>query len=334
MSAKKLPSKYPEKIYEFIVSHNNFLLSAHMNADGDAIASVVAVSLLLDSLKKDYIMVFHDQKVDIKYQYLKNSDRIMRYSEDVDFGKYLPSGKIESAIILDVPSYKRLGDVSALLPDKSNIIKIDHHPVEDVMGEIDWIDESASSTTAMFYEVLDISKTDIDIELAKAIFTGIVYDTGRFSFSNTSSRDLYICSRMVEKGAKPDEITDRLFFQNSIAALKTIGKGLNSLETHLDGLVSVVYLSNEDLTGNNQSEIEELANYSAAIKGSKIGLFIREAQPGFHKVSFRSKCDIDVNLVAKALNGGGHARAAGARLHGTKDEIIDKILQEIKKQLK
>jgi len=325
--------KIAKQILDFIRSRNNFLLSAHINSDGDAIASVIAVGLILEKLEKDYVMILHDQNIDTKYRFLKNWDRIISFSEDLDLSSQLPGGKIESAIILDVPGIKRLGDVASLLPGKENIIKIDHHPIEDIFGFDDWSNEEASSTTAMVYEIAEVSDLEIDLELAKAIYTGIVYDTGRFSFSNTTARDLAISARMVEIGVRPDQIVNDIFFENSFSALKIIGKGLYSLESHLDGAVNVVYLNFDDLQNGNQSEIEELANYSVAIKGGKIGLFIREVKPAFHKVSFRSKCHVDVNTVAKAFNGGGHSRAAGCRVDGSKAEILPKILEEIKKQL-
>ena len=87
------------------------------------------------------------------------------------------------------------------------------------------------------------------------------------------------------------------------------------------------------MKNNHQGEVEELANYSVAIRGGKVGLFIREAKPGFHKVSLRSKSDVDVNKVAKTFGGGGHKRASGCRFEASKEEVLPKILAEIKKQL-
>ena len=165
--------------------------------------------------------------------------------------------------------------------------------------------------------------------MAKAIYTGIVYDTGRFSFSNTTARDLYICSKMVSIGVNPSEINNIIFFENSLQALHTIGKGLYTMETYLDGKVAVIYLNYQDMKNSNPPEIEELTNYSVAVRGGKIGLFIREIKPNYHKISLRSKCKIDVNKVAKAFDGGGHARAAGCRIAGNKDEVIEKLVNEI-----
>jgi len=188
-------------------------------------------------------------------------------------------------------------------------------------------------TIETVYEILEYAEMDITLDMANGIYSGIVYDTGRLSFSNTTSRDMYICSKMIDVGVEPAEITNRMFFENSFDALRAIGRGLANMEQYLDGAVIVIYLDKETMDTNNQGEIEELANYSVAIRGGKIGLFIREIKPNFHKVSFRSKCDVDVNQIAKKFNGGGHARAAGCRLDGSKDEILHKILTEIAKEL-
>ena len=322
-----------DRIIQFIEVNDNFLISSHINSDGDAIASAVTMQMLLNKLGKKSVLVFNDQKLDNRFNYLAGFENILSYKENIDLSAHFSDGKIENAVILDVPSYGRLGDVTSMLPEKENIIKIDHHPFENAMGMIDWVDENVSSTTVLVHEVVEASGLPIDNKMAEAIFTGIVYDIGRFSFSNTTARDLYVCSKMVDIGVKPSDITNRIFFENSLSALKTIGKGLYSLENYLDGAVNVIYLAYEDMQNNNQNEIEELANYSVAIRGGKVGLFIREVQKNFHKISFRSHSNVDVNKVAKAFNGGGHSRAAGCRIDGTKEEIVSKIIAEIKKQM-
>ena len=328
MKAKANHIQTANEILKFIAKNDHFLLSGHINADGDAIASVLAMQIFLEKMGKTAYAVFSDKNLDQRFDYLRGFDHIINYDPAKGF-----SQKIESAIILDVPGYKRLGTVSDLLPRRDFVVKVDHHPCEDVLGQIDWVDEEASSTTAMIYEIIDQANVEFDLELAKAVFTGIIYDTGRFSFSNTTARDLYICARMVDMGVQPSQITNRVFFENSFTALKTIGKGLFSLENYLNGAVNVIYLDLHDMEKNDQSEIEELANYSVAIRGGEVGLFIREIKPRFHKVSFRSRGKVDVNRVAKAFDGGGHSRAAGCRIEGSKNDILPRILDEIRKQL-
>ena len=326
LKAKASHIKAANEILEFIDHNDSFLVSAHINADGDAVASVIAIGVLLGHLKKRYYMVLHDAQIDNRFSYLKNFNRIITYNFALDL-------QLKSAIILDVPGVKRLGDVEKLLPNRSKTIKIDHHPEEDDFAAISMSDESASSTTQLVYEIIDQAKITFDLDLAQAIYTGIVYDTGRFSYSNTTSRDMYICGEMIDAGVQPSKINDRIFFENSFEAIRTIGKGLSEMENYLDGAVNVIYLDHSTMSRDRNGEIEELANYSVAIRGGKVGIFIREIRPRFHKISLRAKADIDVNQIAKKFNGGGHTRAAGCRLDGTKREVIEKILAEIKKQL-
>jgi phosphoesterase RecJ-like protein len=326
MQAKKEHQEKAKKIVAYIEQNEHFLVSAHVNADGDAIASVIAIGLLLDKMNKHFEMVLHDQKLDFRFTYLKNFDKIHPFYEDLLL-------QIENAIILDAPGLNRLGDVAGLLPQKSNIIKIDHHPVEDDFAFLNLVDEGASSSTQLVYEIIEASGIEIDIEIAKAIYSGIVYDTGRLSFSNTSSRDLYICGRMIDLGVNPSEIINRIFFESSFEALRTIGKGLATMESYLDGQVNIIYLDNETMKENHQGEIEELANYSVAIRGGKVGIFIREIKPNFHKISLRAKYGINVNRVAKTFDGGGHKRAAGCRIEGPKEEVIAKLVDEIAKRM-
>jgi phosphoesterase RecJ-like protein len=191
LSASKVHQDFAHKILTFIASNDNFLISSHMNSDGDAIASALAVHMLLTKLNKKSVLVFHDQKIDNRFDYLAEYKNIISYKKDLDLSEHLTDGKIENAIILDVPGYGRLGDVAEILPGKDHLIKIDHHPCEDVMGIIDWVDVDASSTTVLVHEVIEASGQTIDLSLADAIFTGIVYDTGRVFFLKKKPTQLY-----------------------------------------------------------------------------------------------------------------------------------------------
>jgi phosphoesterase RecJ-like protein len=318
--------KLARKILNFIKHHDDYLLSAHINADGDAIASVLALGFLLDRMSKKYYMVLHDHEPDVRFNYLQNFEKILAYGDQIQI-------HTTCAIILDAPGIKRLGNVQKLLPRKSRIVRIDHHPTEDEFAGLEMVDEGASSTTQLIYEIVELAKVEIDLALASAIYTGIVYDTGRFSFSNTTARDMYICGRMIDIGVDPSEINNRIFFENTFAALRTIGKGLTNMESHINGAVNIIYLDYESMQNNHRGEIDELANYSVAIRGGQVGLFIREAEPGLHKISLRSKGKVDVNQVAKVFDGGGHARAAGCRIRGSKEEVVKQLLNEIEKRL-
>ncbi len=317
-------------ILSFIENNDDFLLTAHVNADGDAIASILAFSGFLDQLQKTYSIILHDQKIEEKYSYLKNWDKIESFSESL-ITRY--KNIIKTAIIFDAPGDKRIGDVVNILSPEIETIKIDHHPAETDYSPLDWVDTSASSVASMVYEIINSSDVDIDINMAEALYTGIIYDTGRLSFSNTSAKDLYICSRLVSSGVEPGKITNKLFFDNSAQSLKVIGIGLSNLVQFCDGKVSVIPLFEQDLQNVDSGDIEVLANHSVSVRNTEVGVFIRERESGFFKISLRSKAYVDVSQVARQLDGGGHKRASGCKFKGSYENLIETIIPMIEQQL-
>lgn len=319
-----------QNILSFIETYNNFLLTTHINSDGDALASVLACSSFLDRLNKKYSIILEDQYIDEKYKFLKNWDKIESFDEKkTDFYK---SG-INAVLVFDAPDLKRIGDVAGLVNTQLPALKIDHHPSEFIFGAADWVDSSASSASAMLFEIIDNSNVEADAEIAEALYTGIIYDTGRLSFSNTRSRDLEICADLIKRGAQPHKVTNQLFFNNNAAALRVIGNGLENLSQYADGKITVITLLYDELNGVEQSEIEELANYSVSLRDSEVGVFIREIEPGSFKLSLRSKEYVDVSQVAQKFDGGGHVRASGCRFKGNYDDLIKGLIREINAQL-
>lgn len=325
--------KIISNILEFISTNDNYLVATHQNADGDAYASVLAVAYFLEKIGKKYEIVIHDQDKNTKYQYLWGWEKIISLPKDSDGRPKTSETKYDAAIILDVPSKSRIGNPSKLLPPPKKCIKVDHHPEEDDLSHINLVDTAASSTCQLIYEIFSQGKVQFDFDLANLIFCGIMYDTGRFSFSNTRERDFEIAAHLLQFGVKPHDVANRLFFSSSFESLRTIGKGLAEMEAHLDGKLCIIFLPLSVMQNNNHSEIEELANYSVAIKGSEVGLFIRETKPNFFKVSFRSRGIVNVNKVAKTLGGGGHAHAAGCKFEGNFGELKQRLISEVGKQL-
>ncbi len=313
-----------KKIIRFIQSTDNFLITTHMNADGDAFASMLAVSYLLEQWEKTFEIIIDDSRVDSKYNFLWGVERITSYG---------PANKktYRAAIVLDVPSRKRIGNPATYLPSSEHCVKIDHHPEEEDFAEFHMVDVQASSTSQLIYELVRESNFKMDRNLADIIFTGIMYDTGRFSFSNTRQRDFQIAAELLSFGVRPHDIANKLFFTNSFTSMKTLGYALSHMELLLDGKISLIYLPHSVMVSNNQGEIEELANYSVAIEGVEVGLFIREVEPNYFKVSLRSKGRVNVNAIAKILGGGGHKHAAGARFSGKYQDLRRQIETEIQK---
>ena len=215
-------------ILKFIEENDNFLVTAHLSADGDAYGAALAVAYFLKLNQKKCQIVFHDQQKDEKYKFLTGWEDIVSYSDEFN-------ECYDAAIVVDVPSRARIGNPSKLLPVPEKCIKIDHHPEEDLFSSLSLVDVRASSTCQLVYELVVRSNVQIDFNMANQIMCGIMYDTGRFSFSNTSARDFQIAAHLASLGVSSNIIAANLFFSNSLDALKVIGYGLSNMETYLDG---------------------------------------------------------------------------------------------------
>jgi phosphoesterase RecJ-like protein len=320
---------FMKKIEQFIRENDNFLVAGHRNADGDAIASSLAISLLLKKLNKKYRLIFHDKVIDKRFSFLEDSEKIQSiatFSEDFE---------IKSAIICDTPSFERLGDVSKLLPLKKKILKIDHHPTEEHFAEIDWTDENSSSTTCLVYQILEHFNFEFNKNSAQIILTGIMYDTGRFSYRNTKAIDFEISAKMLRFGADVEKSYVQIFCENPLSATRTIGIGLKKMETFFNNQVGLIYLNLKETLGSKSGEIEELSSLTTSVEGTHVGFFIREPEENIIKISFRSRGDINVNEIAAHFGGGGHTKAAGCRITNREyKDIKEELLTITEKYLK
>lgn len=311
---------------EFIQQRDNFLVSAHINADGDAYGAALAVARYLHVAGKRYQVVFHDAEADDRYRFLWGYPQII-------FGAENHQKRYDAAILVDVSSRKRLGAVADLLPGEEACLKIDHHPSEESFCRQELQMTEASSTCRLIYEMVTRGNVPLDFYQAETLFTGLMFDTGRFSFSNTSQRDFEIAAHLLSFGVDPAKVARRVFFSSDIAVLKAVGYGLANLESFLEGRVCLMYLPLEVMQSASPPSIEDLANQSLGSGGFEVGIFIRQNEPGKLKVSLRSRGMVDVNQVARVFGGGGHTSAAGCRSEDTLPELKRKLIEEISKQL-
>jgi phosphoesterase RecJ-like protein len=317
-----------KKISDFLIKNDSFLLSSHLNADGDAIGSLLAVGTILKKLKKKHWMVLHDNPVNPKFKFLKDFEKIISFDET----RNIP---FEVAVFLDTADSDRLGTVKSLIEKrKVSILNIDHHVSNLRYGTINLVDSKASSTCEIICNIIEETGiVTIDKALAYHIYTGITYDTFRFAFSNTTVNSMRICTDMVKKGVDCHEVSKHVYFEKTLHSMKILGEALKSLELHCGGRVGFISLEKSVLTeeDNFQIDLDNLVNYTTAVEGVEVGIFLRRAKEGGIKVSLRSKDSIDVNRIARIFNGGGHSKAAGCRMSESFDEAKRLLLKEVKK---
>jgi phosphoesterase RecJ-like protein len=286
---------------------------------------MLACGRILQSLGKQAWLVA-DGFLSPRYRYLPQIDTIVAYREGLE--AELP---VANVITVDVPSKSRLERVARLIPPDAAILKIDHHPGDDDFGLLNYVDVHASSTAELVYRLCVGLGVAFDAALGTWLYTGIAFDTGRFRFSSTTPEALIIAGEMVRAGANPQLIAEQLFYEYRPATLALLTSTLQSLEYFLEGRVAVLSLDYATLQQPcyGDEDADGFVDYATSLQGIEVALFLREHEPGQIRVSLRAKHDFDVRVVAETFGGGGHRKAAGARLSGTIAQARDRLLSEI-----
>jgi len=314
------------QIKKCIQKSDDFLITTHINPDGDCISSVLVFAFLLKKIGKKYRILIDDD-IPKKFQFLPGVKEILRFGEQhEDF-------QAKTIVVLDTSHLERIGNIREAIPQDAVIINMDHHTSNQNFGFSNAVDEKESSTVEVVYELFRLFKISISPEVATLVYTGIICDTGRFLFPNTTHRSLSICSDMIKKGASLDDIAENLYYRTSQKTIRALATALSTIEFHFNGAVSCIHLSNGMLESNEKVETEGFVDHLMTIEGTEVEFIMVEKEPNLFRVSFRSKRYIDVNEIAKHFGGGGHTRAAGCSIRGSVEEVRDKILHVLKSHL-
>lgn len=288
------------------------LVVSHVNPDGDAIGSTLAVGLIAQSFGIGVTLV-NESPVPEKLAFLPGADRIQLPSQVKE--------RFSVVIAVDAADISRIGECQQLFADDFVLINIDHHATNDQYGTINIIDASAAATVEILHDWAKHLDVPISEQLATVLYAGLLTDTGGFRYSNTSSNVLRIAAALIDAGAASYELADRLLESISIRYLGQLKEALNSMQIVLDGKVAYLITDEEDHDG--------LVNFVRNIEGVDVGILFRPMDEHI-KVSMRSRHLIDVSDVALSLGGGGHARAAGCTVHGTMEEVVHHVLEKMK----
>ncbi len=296
------------------------LLTTHKNPDGDAIGSSVGWINFLKKLGKNVKVVLRDR---IPYFFdfipgINNVEVKEEINEDFDW-----------VIITDVSELKRTGFDS--IPAKNSIV-IDHHITAEPFSDYYIVEPEISSTCELSYHIMKlIDDSLIDRSVALPIYTGIVTDTGNFSYTNTSPETHYVASELIKRGAEPYLVRRNISERNRINRFKLLELVLKTLDFALEGKVAhiTVYRRFLEETKAYPEETEGFINYPRSIEGVEVAVFFKEIEEGKWKISLRSKGSVNVAFVAKRFGGGGHAMAAGFETEGNLEDIKKELFREL-----
>lgn len=311
-----------EQCKKIFAEKKNFVLTTHINPDGDGLGSETALALYLTGEGKS-VSVINQSETPAYYTFMKSLFPIATFSREKhrDIIK-----KSDAFIALDTNTPARFSALKdSVFESPALKICIDHHPDPEAFADLYIIDEQATATGEIIFKLLKyLNGNSITTPIAEALYAAIMTDTGSFRFPKTGPETHIIAAELLERGADPSKLYQKIFEEGSANKLKLLGRALDSLSMYHHSAVAAITLQRKDFTETFTSEedTDNMVNYTLTIGGVKIGLMFIELAEGV-KVSFRSKGTIPVNALAKEFGGNGHMNAAGARIYGSTNRRCD-----------
>jgi phosphoesterase RecJ-like protein len=314
-------------ILDLIKNNGNFIITSHVNPDGDSIGSELALHKYLKNLHKNPKIINHSSTPD-NYVFLDANKVIEIFDEN----KHLRAIKESDVIfVLDTNEYSRLRTMeSSVKNSPAKKVCIDHHLGSNRNGFDYYISDIDSPATGeILYKLFTLNGNNaIDIDIARALYTAIMTDTGSFRFPRTDSETHQIIARLIELGVDPVEIYNEVYDRSKIGRLKLLAKFLESIKLTYDDRVAYAHIFQKDFeeTGTNVFDTEGFSHHLMSIESVQISVILTEVKRGI-KLSFRSKDEIYVNELAKEFGGGGHRNAAGAFITDSNmEELTGKVI--------
>ena len=316
-----------KKVVEAIKSNKNFLITTHVNPEGDALGSELVIYRLLRTLGK-HAVIINEDNLPAAYDFLPGINKIKKLK------KSLKNIKFDCFVALDCSDLKRCGKVSRINLNNRPIINIDHHISNEGFGDINWIEPNASSTSEMLYKLYKRLRIPLDRSTAVSLYVGILTDTGSFHYSNTSALTHKIASELLRLNLDIAKIYKKAYEEIPFSDMKLLSKILPTISRQLHGKIAWLQIR-KNLLKNKITSIdltEHLLSFARSIKDVEVAVLFKEnlGQKNEVRVNLRSQGKIDVNKIARFFGGGGHKTASGCTIKGRIEDVRRRVLNKIR----
>ena len=303
-------------------NNGSVFITGHVNPDGDALGAAFSLKLLLDSKN-----ILADVNFDITTKLPSNLNHL---PYDLISENY--QDNYDTAFVFDCGNSSRLGKFEKLVLGSKNIIVVDHH-VDPSFGDVQIIDSNAASTTQVLFRQFKNDNIEISKDMANCLLTGLITDTGRFQYSNTTSEVFNIASELLDAGANLSEISENIYGSIEFNALTLQSKVIERivLKEEISFAHSIVFQNDYSDYQVEPEETDFLIDVVRLVKESNVALLLKEQKDGSFKGSLRSRGDVNVQKIASIFDGGGHIAASGFSSDESTEEILKKIEDEIRK---
>ncbi|HNO76901.1 MAG TPA: bifunctional oligoribonuclease/PAP phosphatase NrnA [Phycisphaerae bacterium] len=315
---------------KLLISWKCPLLLSHVHPDGDALGCIVGLKAMLASQGRESVAAVYETPSQHQCS-LTGVDALHVISgpDDPVFDR------VDGVVVMDTCAFAQLTPVADWL-DKRHVprIVLDHHTTRDLPADLHLIDTTASSATLMLYRWAKSAGWDISGQAAKAIFEGLATDTGWFRFSNTTAEALRVAADLTELGVDLDETNQRIYNQDPASLLRFSAMALSGLELHDDDSIALLCVTEQMTKDANVTPDDTgyVVNHPLSVASVRVSGLLVDWGNGVTKCSFRSKGRVDVAKLAASFGGGGHVRAAGARIEAPLEKAKLMVLEHIREQ--
>ena len=312
------------RLEELLEGAREVALGGHIRPDGDCVGSVMSI---YQYIKKNMSNV----EVKVFLETPSSVFNCVREIEEID-SNMDTLHEYDIFIALDCTD-DRLGKAEPIFKRAKKKINIDHHVSNSGCGDINIVVPDASSTCEVVYELMDPEK--LDAEIAKALYIGMIHDTGVFKYSNTSPKTLNIAAKLISYGFDFPKIIDETFYEKTYIQTLICGRAVSESVRFMDEkcIFSVVDKPMMEFYGVGPKDLDGIINQLRTIKGVECAIFMYQTGSMEYKVSMRSNGYVNVATVAAFFGGGGHVRAAGCTMKGTVHDVINNLSTQIALQM-
>lgn len=319
-------------LHAFVARHQKFLLTTHVNPDGDALGSEVAFARWLQGLGKQ-ARILNDSPTPPAFAWLAAGNPIEVYDEALCEARF---AEADALVVLDTSNRQRIGRLAKHIDLHAIAVAVvDHHVTHDGFGSVNVVEPQLASACSLVFELLGEAGAPIDGVTAEALYVGLFTDTGNFRYSNTDAKAHRMAATLVELGVEPQAMNVRVHSTASAGRQRFFGEVLAALQVLEGGRLVVLEAAPDQFArhGLVGSDTEGLVDLPRVIAGVDVVALFSEVEPGKVKVSLRSTGRVSIDQVVSRLGGGGHPHAAGVRLRCSREEAMAKILPELARVL-
>ncbi len=318
-----------ETIAEDLRAADKLVVATHLNPDGDAIGSARAMELTLLALDKDVVVYVPDACVPTEYEFIRPSTLTTEIPADVEQ---------RTLVCVDCGNASRVKN-DELLERAQRVLNVDHHGDNTHFGHANHVRSTASCAAQLVWELAGHLGVTPTPEFATAVYVGLVTDTGRFQYSNTTPESFELAASLMRAGVDTHDVFSRIFETVGYARTRLLGRALERSLRSEDGLIVATHLRQVDFDecGATEDDAEGIVDALRSVEGTYVAVFLRDLPPGgehMRKGSLRTtREDIDVSIVARTWTGGGHRQAAGFNTSDDLPAVVERVDRAIREQL-